>query len=182
MDEIEDLGILEAEQKKLRMLLLRGETELLTHTAKAPWFTGQAEVTVREMKKHIKALGAHGILMSHLEYETLLSQISCYLNNRPLILLPTVGEAITPNDLLHGMVKRKGPFVPPSDSNLFDRQQKVAQNLKTWWETFISAWQSRMVDLSKWRFPKPNPTPGDVVLILDRPIGGSYLVGESTYK
>ena len=77
------------------------------------------------------------------------------------------------------MVKRKGPFVHPNDSNLFDRQQKVSQNLKNWWDKFLDAWQERMVDLSKWRFPKPNPTPGDVVLILDRYIGaGSYQVGE----
>ena len=179
-EENEDLGILEDEQKKLRLLLQRGECELITHSAKAPWFSGQAEVTVREMKKQIKVLSANGILMSHLEFETLLSQISCYLNNRPLILLPKVGEAITPNDLLHGMVKRKGPFLEANiqTSNLFERQQKISQNLTNWWEKFIAAWQDRMVELSKWRFPKPNPTPGDVVLILDRKIGGSYQVGE----
>ena len=118
LDEFEDLGIIEAEEKKLRLLLLKGETELITHTAKAPWFTGQVEVTVRKMKKPIKVMGGNGILMSHLEFETLLAQISCYLNNRPLILLPNIGEAITPNDLLYGMVKRKGPFVAPSESNL----------------------------------------------------------------
>ena len=174
----EDVTISDSEQQRLKLLLLKNETELLTHTAKAPWQTGQAEVTVRELKRRIKALGLGGTMMSHLEYETLLAQISHYLNNKPLILLPQVGESLTPNDLLHGMLKRKDAFVAPTDTNLFKRQSMLANNLERWWNTFIQAWENKLVELSKWRIPHPNPTKGSLALILDRKIGNSYQLGE----
>jgi hypothetical protein len=117
-------------------------------------------------------------MMSHLEFETLLAQISHYLNNKPLILLPQVGESLTPNDLLHGMLKRKDAFVAPTDTNLFKRQSMLANNLERWWNTFIQAWENKLVELSKWRIPHPNPTKGSLVLILDRKIGNSYQLGE----
>ena len=151
---------------------------MITHSAHAPWMTGAAEVLVREMKRRIKALGLGGTTMTHMQYETLLSEVSCYLNNKPLVLLPQAGESLTPNDLLHGMMKRRTPFVAPKNDNLFKGQAAVANNLERWWESFIEAWESKLVELSKWRLPHQNPTPGSLVLILDRKVGGNYQLGE----
>ena len=166
------------EQERLKLLLLKQECEMITHSAHAPWMTGAAECLVREMKRRIKSLGAAGTIMTHMQYETMLSQVSCYLNNKPLILLPQPGESLTPNDLLHGMMRRKTPFVTPKDDNLFKGQIVVANNLERWWQAFMEAWQSRLVELSKWRLPHENPTPGSLVLILDRKIGGNFQLGE----
>ena len=72
VEEAEEVAELpEKEQERLKLLLLREECEMITHTAHAPWMTGAAEVLVREMKRRIKALGLGGTTMTHMQYETM---------------------------------------------------------------------------------------------------------------
>lgn len=104
---------------------------------------------------------------------TLITQIECCMNSRPLMPItddPTDLEPLTPGHLLIGRALFQHPLVEDLTAchenrlTLWGEQQKLLQNYwRRWREDYVLSLQKR----NKWYRQQVNLKPGDMVIIMD---------------
>ena len=133
----------------------------------SPWCQGGAEVLIREVKKAMKIeqLLRGARYFSVVEFDTFLSKICTFINERPLVLGPEPGEALTPASLSLGTGLRFPSSQKPS--SLLKRKQAVDEAFAEFWSRFITS--PNLKKTFKFSEKSDDVNVGDVVLILDRP-------------
>lgn len=156
------------------------DTEWLHGAPKAPWEQGGVERFVGMAKKQMKLMmrEQHKTMMNYEEFHTLLYRISSIINDRPLLLSPGIGEALTPNQLIH--YEGRGPRMGDGlySINLTPSKKRLDLLLKSWWDRYMLVFSRNCYKEAKWRKEQDNLEVGDVVMLLDKPGKfGSYKVG-----
>lgn len=136
---------------------------------KASHFGGLWEAAIQSAQKHFfRVLGNHSLSME--DMQTLLAQIECCLNSRPLIALsddPTDFESLTPGHFLTGSSLKSVPDVdvtkiPTNRLRSYQQIQKFLQQIwQRWRVEYLCTLQSR----SKWINPPISIQRGQLVLI-----------------
>lgn len=140
--------------------------------ARAPHFGGLWEAAVRSLKSLLKrTLGEHS--MTYEELSTIVIEAEAVLNSRPLIPLDSLpDDAVAPLTPGHFIIG--GPLLAlPSTPNM---QSKIC-NLRRWnlvqrlsfdlWNRWKKEYLLYLQRRAKWRSPRRDLSPGDVVLIKD---------------
>lgn len=138
---------------------------------KASNFGGLWEAAIRSAQKHfIRVLGTH--TLPHDEMETLLTQIECCLNSRPIVPLSDDAsdfEPLTPGHFLVGSSLKAVPDtdlteIPSNRLRLWQQTQKLYQLIwKRWQAEYISTLQPR----TKWYTSPVNIKQNQLVLLRD---------------
>lgn len=136
---------------------------------KASHFGGLWEAAIYSAQKHfIRVLGTHTLAQD--DMETLLTQIECCLNSRPLIALsddPTDFEALTPGHFLVGSALKSVPdaditTIPLNRLRQWKQVQKMVQLIwKRWHFEYLSTLQPR----TKWIKPPISIQVNQLVLL-----------------
>ena len=143
-----------------------------THGApKASWEQGGAErfVGLAKTELRFQLRQQHQRRLTYEEYHTLLYRVAATLNDRPLILSPEIGEAITPNHLLHFFAEGGRESDGLHSSALTPSKRRLDEHLRSWWERFSLALSKTQHREAKWKTASDNLQAGDVVLMLDKP-------------
>ena len=143
------------------------------NTEAAPWTGGFFERMVKSVKRCLKKV----LLNARLHYEellTILKEIECIVNNRPLIYVydDVNQDILTPNKLLFG---RNLDTVAPSNEcsnqepNLSKRAKYIESLLDHWWNRWQTEYLTELREHHRYTSKKVVVTPkvGDVVLIGD---------------
>lgn len=134
----------------------------------APHFGGLWEAGVKSVKTHLNRMGQTSF--TYEEFTTILAQIECCLNSRPLYPLnddPQNLDVLTPGHFIMG----SAPLAPPDEANAdFDepaltRWQIVQQQVHVFWNRWKSEYLHRLQQRPKWMKPRKNMEVGDLVLI-----------------
>ncbi|XP_058817596.1 uncharacterized protein LOC131680897 [Topomyia yanbarensis] len=138
---------------------------------KASHFGGLWEAAIYSAQKHfVRVLGTHNLPFD--EMETLLAQIECCLNSRPIVPLsddPTDYEPLTPGHFLTGSALKAVPdidfnSVPYNRLRKWQQTQKIFQNIWNRWKTeYLTSLQRR----TKWCDPPVQLTPNQLVILRD---------------
>lgn len=138
---------------------------------KASHFGGLWEAAIHSAQKHFfRVLGTHTLAQD--DMETLLAQIECCLNSRPLIALsddPTDFETLTPGHFLVGSALKAIPdtdlsTIPLNRLRQWEQTQKILQLIwKRWHSEYLSTLQPR----SKWCSPPVVIKTNQLVLLKD---------------
>ena len=146
----------------------------------APWEQGGAEVFVRifktELKVHQARYGER--YLGVLEFETLINTLATKINERGLSLRPELGENLCPNMLLFGRSGIDGLEEHMADIPLMKRPIYIKMHMMA----YLAKWDAiRLVQLRenrKWQETKENLEVGEYVLILDKPLNNSFVIGK----
>ena len=137
---------------------------------RAPHFGGLWEATVKSTKFHLKCVvGAQKL--TYEELHTLLCQVECCLNSRPLLPLnshPDDGvEVLTPGHFLVGRHLQALPELDHTCTKLpLLKRWSLCQALSQhFWKRWSQEYLQQLQRITKWRTPSRNIQPGDVVLI-----------------
>lgn len=134
----------------------------------APHFGGLWEAGVKSVKTHLNRMGLTSF--TYEEFTTILAQIECCLNSRPLCPLnddPQNLDVLTPGHFIMG----SAPLAPPDESRVdFDepaltRWQIVQQQVHVFWTRWRSEYLHRLQQRPKWMKTRKNLEIGDLVLI-----------------
>lgn len=138
---------------------------------KASHFGGLWEAAIASAQKHfVRVLGTH--TLSYDSMETLLAQIECCLNSRPIVPLsddPSDWEALTPGHFLTGAALKAVPDtnvseIPFNRLRQWQQSQKLFQLLwKRWHLEYLSTLQAR----TKWCNPPISIEKGRLAIIKD---------------
>ncbi|XP_055604159.1 uncharacterized protein LOC129752396 [Uranotaenia lowii] len=138
---------------------------------KASHFGGLWEAAIQSAQKHfIRVLGTRSLPYD--DMETLLCQIECCLNSRPIVPLsddPSDFDPLTPGHFLTGSALKAVPDRDFSDINYdrlkqWQKVQKIVQDIwKRWHLEYLSTLQPR----TKWFRPPVTFQPGQLVLLRD---------------
>lgn len=135
----------------------------------APNFGGLWEAGVKSTKHHLKRVIANSTLTFE-EMTTVLCQIECCLNSRPLSRLPNSPEdaaPLTPGHFLVGEPLVAVPDVNYEGSNISSlrRWQLSQRMLQDFWRRWSLEYLSQLQNRYKWAHCVPEPNIGDVVLV-----------------
>ncbi|XP_055631803.1 uncharacterized protein LOC129771794 [Toxorhynchites rutilus septentrionalis] len=138
---------------------------------KASHFGGLWEAAIRSAQEHFtRALGTHRLAFD--EMLTLLAQIECCLNSRPIVPIsddPSDMEPLTPDHFLVGSTLKTVPDsdvseIPLNRLTQWQQTQKLLQNIwKRWHSEYLSTLQAR----TKWCRPPVTISKGQLVLLKD---------------
>lgn len=136
---------------------------------KASHFGGLWESAIWSAQKHfVRVVGTHKLAID--DMETLLCQIECCLNSRPIVPLsddPSDYEPLTPGHFLTGSLLKTVPdkdlsSIPMNRLHRWQQVQKLFQDLwKRWHQEYLSTLQPR----ARWCNP-PVPLAKDQLVIL----------------
>lgn len=127
----------------------------------APHFGGLWEAGVKSVKTHLNRMGQTSF--TYEEFTTILAQIECCLNSRPLYPLnddPQNLDVLTPGHFIMGAA----PLALPDEPAL-TRWQIVQQQVHVFWTRWKSEYLHRLQQRPKWMKPQKNVEVGDLVLI-----------------
>ncbi|XP_065365766.1 uncharacterized protein LOC135958795 [Calliphora vicina] len=137
----------------------------------SPHFGGLWEAGVKSTKHHLRRMMENRILTFE-ELCTLLAQIECCLNSRPLCPIssdPVDCQALTPSHFLVGE-----PTLCIPDENLLElnvdrlARWKVVERLKQqFWKRWLCEYLCRLQSRPKWLKMQRNAEVGDLVLMFD---------------
>ena len=142
--------------------------------AKAQHRNGLAESTVKVLKRSLALALGPGVELTYSEMITLLAQIACSVNSRPLGLqnssesdpLEDVLIPLTPNPLLIGRSTSEPLNMEFDVSDKFVLRQAYVQELfQTWWKRWISEVLPTLVPCKRWRDKCKNLKPNDIVMM-----------------
>ena len=142
--------------------------------AKAQHRNGLAESTVKVMKRSLSLALGPGVKLKYCEMVTLLAQISCSINSRPLGLqntseanqLEDMMHPLTPNQLLIGRSTAEPVKMEFTEDNKYAARQSYVQKLhETWWRRWIQEVLPTLVPCKRWRDTKKNLKAGDIVMM-----------------
>lgn len=138
---------------------------------RASHFGGLWEAAIRSAQKHfVRVLGTHTLAQD--DMETLLAQIECCLNSRPVVALndePTDFQPLTPGHFLVGSAMKAIPdtdisTIPFNRLRQWEHVQKIFQLIwKRWQSEYLTTLQSR----TKWCNPPVAIQPNQLVLVKD---------------
>ncbi|XP_058837775.1 uncharacterized protein LOC131693714 [Topomyia yanbarensis] len=138
---------------------------------KGSHFGGLWEAAINSAQKHfIRVLGDTKVAFD--DMETLLTQIECCLNSRPLTKLhedPSDLQALTPGHFLVGTALKSVPdtdyeSIPFNRLHQWQQTQKIFQDIwKRWHVEYLASLQPR----TKWYKPPVKLQPDSLVIILD---------------
>ncbi|XP_065094221.1 uncharacterized protein LOC135714779 [Ochlerotatus camptorhynchus] len=138
---------------------------------KASHFGGLWEAAFQSAQKHfVRVLGTS--TLAHDDMETLLSQIECCLNSRPIIPLsddPTDYDVLTPGHFLIGSALKSVPDVDVSEipSNRLAKWQQIQKNLQIIWKRWHLEYLATLQPRTKWCNPPIVLEKGQLVLLMD---------------
>lgn len=151
----------------------------------APHFGGLWEAGVRSLKYHLKRIVGNA-RMGFEEFSTLITQIECCLNSRPLSELASDGEeslCLTPGHFLIGQPMNTIPE-PDSDKvpmNRLDRYQLLVRLLNQFWKRWSRDYLNQLQQRFKWHDAHPNLQVNDIVLVKeDNMPPAKWLMGRVT--
>ena len=132
---------------------------------------GVGERIIRSIRKILKAILGNQIV-THEVLITIMSEVQGILNSRPLTSIsddPKDVEVLTPNHLL---LLRSSSCFPPGTFNRTDcysrRRWRQVQHLAcVFWKRWIKEYLPTLQLRQKWRTPRRNIAPGDLVLLVD---------------
>ncbi|XP_037941449.1 uncharacterized protein LOC119674385 [Teleopsis dalmanni] len=137
----------------------------------SPHFGGLWESAVKTAKYHFYRVAGLAALDFD-ELRTLVCQISCIINSRPLFPLsdcPDDLNALTPGHFLIGAPFTS--FVEPDSTalniNRLGRWQRICFLQQVFWKRWSSEYLTQLQERSKWRQSTANMTIGTMVLIKD---------------
>ncbi|CAI6357820.1 unnamed protein product [Macrosiphum euphorbiae] len=171
--KLSDLStLLLSEQHKIRVqdTLTLHEITWRFIPPRSPHFGGLWEAAVKAVKKHLNRTIANSRL-TYDELYTVLTQIECCLNSRPLIPIsedPTDLNVLTPAHFLIGSSLRAlpEPDVRDISINRLSRWQRVQQLVQHVWARWSKEYLGQLQGRNKWsKCRGPSIQPGTMVLI-----------------
>ncbi|XP_051164963.1 uncharacterized protein LOC127291122, partial [Leptopilina boulardi] len=135
----------------------------------APHFGGLWEAGVKNVKFHLRTLLSNATPTSE-ELTTLLCQIECCLNSRPIVQLnedPESCEALTPGHFLIGSALKTVPAISVLDlpENHLSRWQFYKRVLEQFWRSWSKDYLQSLQQRTKWLSERVNLKINDVVLL-----------------
>lgn len=133
-------------------------------------FGGCWESMVKVVKNHLfKVIGQQ--LLSYEELITILAQIECLLNSRPLTVLssdPAEPTALTPSHFLHTapLLSLPASEVDSGNLNLLHRHSLLDKIVQSFWKRWRVEYLHSLQSREKWNTPSTPITPGTVVVII----------------
>ena len=137
------------------------------HPTEAPWRNGAVEALVKQLKNSFKMLPNFRLTL--LEFRTIINEITTSINNRPLGILESNMQPLTPNQLLLG--RNFNPIAPGtnvnSDTSLIGLKNYVKDVYKSWWSRWeVEVLPKLFVPGPKWNKSESNVKVGDIGLLL----------------
>ena len=134
-------------------------------------FGGIYERQIRSVRKHLKAICREQLLTDE-SLLTLLCEVECIVNNRPLTSVssdPNDFEPLTPNHLLFLKTDR---LLPPGIfyvKDIYSRKQwrQVQYLANIFWRRWQKEYLPLLQQRQKWTHPEHNLSINDVVLVVD---------------
>ena len=138
---------------------------------RAPHQGGIWEAAVKSMKFHLNRVVGAQTLNSE-EFQTLLAQISCVMNSRPIIPMSDNADDLgylTPNHLLSGGPSARlfGRRIQEDTNTIRDRYLLLQNLLQGFWKRWSREYLHTMQQRGKWKNQTPNIRIGDLVLIIE---------------
>ncbi|XP_071581646.1 uncharacterized protein [Temnothorax nylanderi] len=135
----------------------------------APQFGGLWEAGVKSVKFHLKRI-LGDFTPTFAEFTTLLCNIECILNSRPIALLyddPESFDTLTPGHFLAGLYLKAVPSPSVGDINLnrLSRWQTVQRLQERFWKIWSSDYLNSLQQRKKWQTRQINLKIGDLVLL-----------------
>lgn len=134
--------------------------------ARAPHFGGIWESQIKSVKAHLfRAIGTQ--LLCYEELLTVLTQIECLLNSRPLCLLSDQPHAIlTPAHFLNTTPLQSLPALEINESmSLGNRKKLLDHMVQSYWKRWHVEYLHTLQLRQKWNSPAASIQPGTLVLI-----------------
>lgn len=137
---------------------------------RAPHFGGLWESAVRSAKYHLKRI-MYNVNLSYEEFYTLLSQVECVLNSRPIYPLtedPDDMEPLTPGHFLIGTALNSLPeaSVPDTRSTHVSRYKHLCLMFQQFWTKWSKNYLHSLQQRSKWQYSNvPEKLMGSLVLL-----------------
>ncbi|XP_039760333.1 uncharacterized protein LOC120633963 [Pararge aegeria] len=137
----------------------------------SPHFGGSWESMIKVTKTILfKVIGQQ--LLSYEELCTVLIQVECLLNSRPLTILssdPAEPSALTPSHFLHTapLFSLPAPDVNPDKINLVDRYSLIDKMVQSFWNRWRMEYLHGLQVRLKWNTPSVPITPGTVVVVIN---------------
>ncbi|KAB0799729.1 hypothetical protein PPYR_07609 [Photinus pyralis] len=137
--------------------------------ASSPHFNGLAEAGVKSTKFHLKRVLGYALL-TYEEYLTVIVEIECLLNSRPLYPLsssPNDYQVLTPS---HFLIGRRLTAIPNTDfveipTNRLSRWQYLSKLQQQFWNRWSRDYLGDLQIRTKWNIAQDNVKPGTIVLI-----------------
>ena len=142
--------------------------------AKAQHRNGLAESTVKVLKRSLALSLGPGVELTFSEMITLLAQIACSINSRPLGLqsssesnqLEDILIPLTPNQLLIGRSTSEPVKIEFEKTDKYVARQVYIQELfETWWKRWINEVLPTLVPCKRWRNAQVNLKKDDIVMM-----------------
>lgn len=135
----------------------------------SPHFGGLWEAGVKSTKYHLRRIIGNGTCTFE-ELSTLLCQIECCLNSRPLCPLtndPNDFEILTPGHFLIGrpLLSRQQPTTLNISPNRLEYWQRIYQQTQHFWKKWQSEYLSRLQQRPKWIEKQHEIQINDLVLL-----------------
>ena len=137
------------------------------HPTEAPWRNGAVEAIVKQLKSSFKMLPNFRLTL--LEFKTIINEITTSINNRPLGVLESNMQPLTPNQLLLG--RNFNPIAPGTninaDTSLIGLKGYIQDVYKSWWSRWeVEVLPKLFVPGPKWNKAEANIKVGDIGLLL----------------
>lgn len=167
--EMADLFLSQQHQNAVHLAALEEGIEWHWIPPTAPHQGGLWESCVKQCKYHLRRVMGQSIL-TYDALHTLVTQIECCLNSRPLIPLSEDHndlEVLTPGHFLIGksMKVLPEPNLSHIIENRLDEWQRVQQMFQKFWKLWSSDYIHNLQPRHKWREIRANLKPGTLVLI-----------------
>ena len=163
------------DQNEVRNFLLKRECdwfEFKLNTPTASHAGGAWERMIRTVRNALDGLlEQHGTQLDEESLRTLLCEVECIVNSRPIAGTNTVDEEpLTPNHLL--TMKTRVLMSPPgefqrNDMYLVRRWRRVQYLSNCFWERWKKSYLMTLQERQKWNKPRRNIEVGDIVLLKD---------------
>lgn len=140
-------------------------------TPRSPHKGGAWESMIKVVKTHLyRVIGQQ--LLSYEELCTVLTQIECLLNSRPLTVLssdPAEPSALTPSHFLHTapLFSLPAPDVESEKISLLQRHSLLDKLVQSFWQRWRMEYLHELQVRQKWNTPSAPITPGVVVVVIE---------------
>lgn len=139
----------------------------IIHPTEAPWRLGAVEAIVKQLKSSFKMLPNFKLTL--LEFRTIINEITTSINNRPLRVVKSNVQPLTPNQLLLG--RNFSPVAPGTnvnaDTSLIGLKGYIQDVYKSWWSRWeVEVIPKLFVPGPKWNKAETNVKVGDIGLLL----------------
>jgi len=168
LDELYDFLISSKFNASLSSELLSRRIEWKMIPPRAPNFGGLWESNIKSMKTHLyRVIGSQ--ILTYEELQTVLTQIECIMNSRPLSVLSSDPhpEVLTP---AHFLMSTPLQYLPASDIsnervNLHERKKLLDSMIKSFWKKWHLEYLHTLQVRQKWATPDKPLEVGTVVLV-----------------